>query len=322
MIAMKKKLKLLLARIFVLLVLACVWASCVTTGKNSSSATLTETPARMFWRIDGTDKNGNPSTVYVQGTFHVGDDRLYPLDSMVVEAWGAADRLMAEISDEDYAALPVKVNGMMMESYQKAGGRHVEDALSSTQKATLHSYIDEELMERFGIFEPWVTTYSLANAIYEGTGLSAEYGLDNMFLTSAMQSDRKVDGLDDLQVQLDVMTYGNYEVQLDMLRDLLDDLADPTEEEADIKALYEAYIDDEKKAVDLLNDSSMEEDIDRHDFYEGYYKLLMSERNEDWAKDITACLREGGTTFIFAGAAHWVGKDSVFSYLKKMGTID
>ncbi len=177
-------------------------------------------------------------------------------------------------------------------------------------------------MERFGVFEPWVTTYSLANVIYEGTGLSAEYGLDNMFLASAMQSDRKVYGLDDLQVQLDVMTYGNYEEQLDMLRDLLDDLADPTDEEADIKALYEAYIDDEKETVDRLNWESMEEDMDKHDFYEGYYKLLMGGRNEDWAKDITACLEEGGTTFIFAGAAHWVGKDSVFSYLKKMGTID
>ncbi len=113
---MEKKLKGLFARIFVSLALACVFASCATTGKGSAPATLTETPARMFWRIDGTDKNGNPSTVYVQGTFHVGDDRLYPLADMVVEAWGTADRLMAEISDEDYATLPVKVNAMMMES--------------------------------------------------------------------------------------------------------------------------------------------------------------------------------------------------------------
>ena len=102
--------------------------------------------------------------------------------------------------------------------------------------------------------------------------------------------------------------------QMVMLRDLLDDLTDPSEALADIKALYEAYLADNRAQVNRLNQDSMDEDTAEHAFYADYYRLLINDRNKDWAQDITGYLREGGTTFIFAGAAHWVGDNSVFSY--------
>jgi uncharacterized protein YbaP (TraB family) len=49
--------------------------------------------------------------------------------------------------------------------------------------------------------------------------------------------------------------------------------------------------------------------------------MVYANRNKDWANDITEYLAQGGTTFIFAGTAHWVGNDSVFNYLRKLGTI-
>ena len=201
-------------------------------------------------------------------------------------------------------------------------GADLTDGLTAGQNATLARYLDGELLETFARFEPWVTTYSLANAIYVNSGLAAEMGLDTVLLAAAQEEGRTVEGLDDLQVQLDGITYGSYDEQLAMLQDLLDDLRDPSAALAEVKSLYDAYLADDRQAVDLLNTGSMDEDRARHPFYEGYYRLLISERNRDWAKDITAYLREGGTTFIFAGAAHWVGDDSVFSYLRTMGTIE
>ncbi|MBQ2479917.1 MAG: TraB/GumN family protein [Treponema sp.] len=47
----------------------------------------------MFWKISGTDKNGNPSVVYIQGTIHVGSKELYPLDKEVLDAFNNADRI-------------------------------------------------------------------------------------------------------------------------------------------------------------------------------------------------------------------------------------
>ena len=64
-------------------------------------ATLTKTDSRMLWRIDGKDKNGNPSVVYVLGTFHFATDEIYPLSDEILDAWNSADRLVAEISSDD-----------------------------------------------------------------------------------------------------------------------------------------------------------------------------------------------------------------------------
>ncbi len=302
-----------------LVAMACIMSSCATMGK--AGATLTECPERMFWRIDGVDKQGNPSTVYVQGSFHVGDSRMYPLQPGVVQAWSGADRLVAEIASKDYMQLQAKLMELMMQSLQKAGGRVVTDGLTEEQKKTLQGFIDKEMMDKFALFEPWVTTYSLASMLYANSGLSPEYGLDNGLLVSAQEEGRDVEGMDELQVQLDVITYGSYDEQLDMLRDLLDDLKDPTDELAEVKAMYEAYLANDRAYFERLSQESMEEDEAEHEFYKGYYKMLINDRNKDWAKDIARYLREGGTTFIYAGSAHWVGSDSVFTYLRKQGTL-
>ena len=60
----------------------------------SQKAELSKEYARFFWKITGTDKNGLPSYVFLQGTIHVGTEDLYPLDSKVMEAFtnGLLDR--------------------------------------------------------------------------------------------------------------------------------------------------------------------------------------------------------------------------------------
>ncbi|MBQ9537970.1 MAG: TraB/GumN family protein [Treponema sp.] len=303
-----------------LLLTALMMTSCATMGKKA--ATLTECPERMLWRIDGLDKKGNPSTVYIQGSFHLGDDRMYPLQKGVVDAWTGADRLVAEVASKDYQQLQPKILELMISSLQKAGGRKVTDALTEEQNKTLLSLLDKDTVDNLVLFEPWVTTYSLAGMIYANSGLASEYGLDSGLLASAIEEGRGVEGLDELQVQLDIITYGSYEEQLDMLRELLDELKDPKEEIEDVKNMYAAYLANDRKAFDKLNQESIAEDEAKHEFYKGYYKMLLTDRNKDWAKDIAGYLREGGTTFIFAGSAHWVGNESVFNYMRKAGTLE
>ena len=88
-------------------ILGLVLTSCVSTPSASKKAPaiLTKTDSRAFWRIDGTDKNGNPSTVYIQGTFHLGDERIFPLSEEVQQAFINADRHAGEISTQGYYKL-------------------------------------------------------------------------------------------------------------------------------------------------------------------------------------------------------------------------
>ena len=70
----------------ILFVAASLLVSCASKPKAAPKATLTRTDSRLFWRIDGTDASGNPSTVYIQGTFHLGDERIFPLSEEVINA--------------------------------------------------------------------------------------------------------------------------------------------------------------------------------------------------------------------------------------------
>ena len=304
--------------ILVLLVLG-AFVSCAS-NPPAKNATRVAEQARMFWQIDGVDAEGKPSVVYIQGTIHVGDKRLYPLADVVVEAWNSADRIVGEISTADWAKFQNELQNRMLESLRGANGRRISAALTSGQKGALYSVLGKSEAEQTDLFEPWVTNLSLQTLVYTSSGLSAEQGLDGQFMLLAYRQNREMEGLDDLETQFDVLTFGTYDEQLIMLQDMLDDIAGENDIDQYVRKLYDAYLADDMESLDAL----LKESYQMHDepaakaaLYRAYYAKTFTERNKAWAKKIAAWLSEGGTTFIFAGAGHFIGEDSVFSCLRK-----
>ncbi|MBR0475726.1 MAG: TraB/GumN family protein, partial [Treponema sp.] len=95
-----------------------------------------------------------------------------------------------------------------------------------------------------------------------------------------------------------------YDEQLVQLKEILDGIdAQKFKEEMNsaAKNLYEAYLSGDPKKLEELTSED--------------------ERNEKWAKIIQSYIEMGGTTFVYAGAAHWVGEKSVFAYLEEWGVV-
>ena len=308
-----------------------------TSAKNASAsessasvqkARVTKEKSRMFWKISGVDKKGNPSVVYIQGTIHVGSEKLFPLDKEVLDAFNSADTLAGEISSEDMSKLQLYTMRLIQESFVKAGGKKISENLSEKEVEALQTLLGSPVaLKMVDGAEPWVLTLTLlGKTLQETTELSAEYSLDTYFLKLADEATRKVVGLDDLKAQFDIFTFGTYEQQLKILQA---SIKDSSEEDSIQKtkelmlSLYNAYLSDDLEKVAEISQMSNEKDIaDYGDFGEEYQKLVYDKRNEDWAKDIKEFLENGGSTFIYAGAAHWVGKNTVFDYLRKQGTIE
>lgn len=300
-------------------VLALVLTSCASTPKKAPAA-LTKTESRAFWRIDGTDKNGNPSTVYIQGTFHLGDESIFPLSEEVQQAFLNSDRYAGEISTQGYsdlAALSPQLNA------PNKDGKLVSEHLTEEEKAFMQMAFGENLPV-VDPLEPWQIKTALALMIYTNTGLSADYGLDNSFISTLSQMGKQWDGLDELQVQLDIITFGDYDTQIKMLQDILKVFLDQEQAEKLTETtvgLYESYVADDMKEMERLLALSDEDEEASDKLYVDYHNMVFRDRNKEWAQDITNYLDEGGTTFIFAGCGHWLGKDSTFKFLKKMKTI-
>ncbi len=300
-------------------VLALALTSCASTPKKAA-ASLTKTESRAFWRIDGTDKNGNPSTVYIQGTFHLGDERIFPLSEEVQQAFLSADRYAGEISTQGYQDLAA---ASPLPNAPNKDGKLVTDHLTEEEKSFVQMAFGPNLSIVDPI-DPWQMKTSLSLAIYTDSGLNPQYGLDNSFIASLTQMEKEWEGLDQLQVQLDIMTYGDYDTQIKMLKDLLKVFLDENEAKElfeQTNALYESYVDDDMEKMAELLTLSNEKDEESDKLYVDYNNMVFRDRNKEWAQDITNYLDEGGTTFIFAGCGHWLGDESTFKYLKKMKTI-
>lgn len=199
----------------------------------------------------------------------------------------------------------------------------------------LMTYFSEEqlgfLLQMFGgnqamlanlcAYEPWVLSSNVNLIPAQMSGLNPNMGVDQILIQRAMMSGRYIEGLDTLDAQLDILSFGDWETQLEMLLDSLDELMENTEETVNyMKDIYNAYLEVDLEELNTL----FEEDkfLDEENSYsDEYYETLIVDRNTSWADKFSEYLNEGGTTFIFAGTAHFVGEDSVFEIMKDEKTL-
>lgn len=289
---------------------------------------LTKYDDLMFWEINGADSNGKLSTIYVLGTIHVGDERLYPISQDIANAYGKADRIYGEISTEDWKMVVNKTAKRMEESMAEAKAIENErgfswfETLSPEQQKYLEENINKAVLDSQKSNMPWVINSVVSETATVGAGLNANYAYDTHFIAISNNLGIEMIGLDEIDVQIDIMSYGDIDFQTKLLTDTLDELIqDKNAVINETITLYETYLtgDAEKLAACLFDE--MEEEIKENPGMEGYYNALFVDRNTNWAETFSQLLYEGGVTFVFAGSGHFVGKDSVFEIMKEKGDL-
>ncbi len=297
-------------KVILVLCIALTLVGCATTNVASNDFAIYETSERMFWVIEGTAKNGEPSVVYILGTIHLGDERLFPLSNSVVRALSVSDRVVGELSSKDLNKAESELQKVLFRGIDY--GSNVYDYFTDEQVAFLENNFDQEVLDGLSVFEPWVISTLVLELALSNTNLSAEYGLDSNIYAFATDADIEVEGLDSLKTQMDVLSYADFtlEEQIEIVKDILDDsISNDTSKS--LNDMYRAYLNDDKDALAEI----MNEPIGGSDLEQRYLKLLLEDRNKDWANKIIGYLNEGGETFIFAGAGHFLGENSVFDFL-------
>ncbi len=317
---LKTKLKNFTAVISIL-TFAFMLVSCATTTSTGTKqkADLSKYPEAMLWELKGTDSQGNPSSVYILGTIHVADNRLYPLPNVVESAWKNADRIVGEISTDDWGRYTDEIQKRTIASLSK--DKSVKDYLTDDENEFLTALLGAQTYASLSMFEPWVLNSTLSTILLQSSGLFAEQSYDVSFITKAHSAGIKMEGLDSLDTQLDILQYGNWDEQVLFLKDGIKSLQNITEETMQLVSLYEAYLSADPDIFTALYTEELEEDIKQNPLYKDYYKKMFNDRNKKWAEKIADYLKQGGTTFIFAGAGHFTGDNSVFTYMQKNGTL-
>lgn len=307
-----------------LLIASFVLAGCASTKAVKATVpgmSIEKFDDAMCWKLTNAEKN---SSVYILGTFHLADERAYPFPEDVLQGLAKANRLVGELSLEDFQSIAVKYNELMQNSGLAMNGIEgdLTDYLTEEESAILFGLLTEDY---FGIYiqlEPWVSTFVLSSAIYAGSGFSAEYGYDVNLYSLAAQNGVNVEGLENPETQLNILSYGNFEEQITLLKQTLEGFKNYDELIATEKNKYETYLTHDDVKMEELLFGGIKEIIKEYPVFKDYYIAMFDERNEKWAHKIAEYLNEeGSTTFIFAGIGHFIGENSVFKFMMEQGSL-
>ena len=317
---MLKKLSFLFALVTFLLV------SCASTS-GISKPEVSKRSDSMFWEINGTDSNGEPSTVYILGTIHVGDEKLYPMPAYITDAFKQADVVCGEISSEGWLAYQGDLTAKMVKSLRAEPDKQLTNYLTDEELEFLALALPPEQYNTIMMFDPWVANQILSSFLLVTCDLQAQKGYDVTLISTCNSAGIHMEGLDELSTQLDIIDYGSFNYQLNELKVTLEALMGLKENNAvqDLYDLYNAYLSHNEAILEEVYIGQLKADIATSKFSsekKTLYNKLLKERNADWAKKINNYLKKGGKTFIFAGVGHFVGEDSVFSLMRKKGYIN
>ena len=320
------------ASVFLILFLILA-AGCKSTGRSGEGVSskqgselnkLIKYPDVMLWEIDGQASDGTPSKVYLLGTYHAGDERGVDLPQSVLDALEESDRFCGELSDKVMSKLSELVQTLTIQSFLTDLSHTLIDDLTPDEISLINQFVDAQTFAQLVCFEPWVLNNYLQQIVMLAADLDSTKAYDYIIINyiQTQKNNQGFEGLDAAQTQLDLISYGDWNTQMMLLRDTLDGLKDLQKSADEMTELYEIFLSGDEDAVEQMYFEEFENEINKSPIYKEYYSLLLNQRNQDWAVKIADYLEQPGVTFVFAGCAHFIGPDSVFAYMRTNGDLN
>ena len=155
-------------------------------------------PETLMWEVTSPDQ---PGKVYLLGSIHVADERLYPLHPAIESAFESSSALVLEIIIDN-------VNPLDMMQY-----------LTYKDERTLESELPEDIYEKiakmfetqgipkymYNKFKPWFAVITLQSDAFKGAGYSSLEGIDMYFLKKAREKKIEVLEIETLESQIQLL---------------------------------------------------------------------------------------------------------------------
>lgn len=309
-----KNLKKILTAALAFLLIFSFLVSCKTKDSNSqadgeSKAVLIKHTERMFWEV----KKGDTS-IYVLGTIHVADKDFYPLEDKILEAFDKADRRVSELGGKkEMETLQEKLQIRMLQNFNISPEKDLSNFLSEDEINVVIQELGTVAAPLFK-FNPWILALALNQVVYTKAGLDPQNGIDMHLLNRADK--KEIEALESIDEQLDILSSGSFEEQLKVLKETIDELQNTDKTIDSLTKLKKLYLENNSEELKDFIGSLL-------DISDGISQdALLKDRNIVWADKFEEYLNKGGTTFVFAGLAHFLGEDSVFELMRTKGILE
>ena len=242
------------------------------------------------------------TTIYLFGSVHILKPGLGWFNDGVKTAFDASDQLVLELVELPAAEVQAMFGKFAMDQKGKALRSKMNDADRAVYEAA---------MGKLGIpaaafdpFEPWAAAMTLSLLAMQKSGFDPNSGVEKQLTAAANITKKPIAGLETMAFQLGVFDTLAETEQVQFLVETAKDIDDAGATMDKMVDLWAAP--DPEKLGALMNEEMTSRVL---------YDALLTKRNANWAKWISARMAKPGVTFIAVGAGHLAGPTSVQALL-------
>lgn len=259
----------------------------------------------FLWKVQS-----QRATVYLLGSMHMGEAKMYPLDKTIEDAFASSDHLVLEVNmgPENQA----KALGLILAKATYDQGDTLQSKLSRNTYGKLADYLkkQEQPVDAMSKFRPWFVMLQLLEFEMAKLGFSPAFGIENHLMSHV--GSKTILELETIEEQLNLLSSGtDMEQELDMI----DGLEQLPRTEILMKRMVDAWINGDVAAMDRI----ITESLPKSTQLQKRNKSLLDDRNINMARKIEEYLKTDKTYFVTVGSAHLTGKKSIISLLQAKG---
>ncbi len=246
------------------------------------------------------------TTIYLFGSIHILKPGLGWFDDGVKTAFDSADQLVLELVEPPAAEAQALFGKLAMDQQGKTLRSKMNDADRAAYEAA---------MGKLGIpaaafdpFEPWAAAITMSLLAAQKSGFDPNSGVEKQLTAAAKINNKPIEGLETMAFQLGVFDSLPEAEQIAFLVEtakMIDDVGSITDKMVTLWSSAET-----ESLAHLMNEGMSSRTL---------YDALLTKRNANWAKWISAQMKKPGVTFMAVGAGHLAGPTSVQALLPAYG---
>ena len=246
------------------------------------------------------------TTIYLFGSIHVLKPGLGWFDDGVKTAFDSSDQLVLELVDLPAAETQALFGKLAMDQQGKTLRSKMNDADRAVYDAAMGKLGIPS--PSFDPFEPWAAGIAMSLMAMQKAGFDPNSGVEKQLTAAAKVSNKPIAGLETAEFQLGIFDTLPEAEQIAFLVETAK-MIDDTNSMMDKMVNMWGSADTESLAQ-LLNEGMTSRTL---------YDALLTKRNANWAKWISAQMKKPGVTFMAVGAGHLAGPTSVQALLPAYG---
>jgi hypothetical protein len=284
---------MILARVLLLLILLAATARADTAAHPVT-----------LWEIQGTN-----NSIYLLGSIHMLRAKDHPLPTVIERTYEQADILIMEIDMDDLDPVASQIafvaTGVLQDD-RTLRDLMGEDLYEQALAAAAAIDIPLDMLDKT---EPWYAAMMIEVMMLSRIGFDPTKGVEMHLLEKAIADGKPVEGLETLAEQIGFLDGLSLAAQREMLLTAL-------VEGAELGELMEEMIHAWRHGdIDYLESSLLESFAGHRELN----KVLVTDRNQRWARHINTLLADNDDYLIIVGALHLVGDEGVPNLLAREG---